>query len=172
MSLAIAYAMKKKGHKMARGGAMCAHGKDMCEMCHGGEYAEGGDVDMSMLNKHGADEVGAMGMDYDDQRQHERMISHPVENQSDHEDMVGRIMKQRMKSYSEGGQVANDTPPDAEFEDNQFDDLVKRDDMAFNYDSANSGDEIGDGQEDMDRKDIVARIMASRRKRDKMPRPA
>lgn len=105
----------------------------------------------------------------------DHMDAHPVENQDDHEDMVGRIMKKRMmhsQRYSEGGRVANDTPPDSEFEPNQFDDLVKDDDLEEHYTSANSGDEIGNHQEDEDRRDIIARIMKSRRLKDKNPRPA
>ncbi len=128
--------------------------------------------DDRMLGQHGEYEVGAEGMDEDNKPQHERMISHAVENQDDHEDMVGRIMKQRAQHYSEGGRVANDTPPIADFEDNQFDDLVKDDDLEEHYTGDNSGDEIGDEQEDEDRHDIVSRIMKSRRLKDRMPHPA
>lgn len=196
MSLAIAYAMKKRGHKMARGG-MCQHGKSSCEMCHGGEYAKGGMVEeeeqsgyMShpeehekmdhkammesdrMLNQHGMDEMAADDMDEDNEPQHERMVSHPVENQDDHEDMVGRIMKHRQQHYSEGGRVANKTSKSAEFEPNQFDDLVNRDDLEEHYTGKNSGDELGNAQEDEDRADIVARIMKQRRMKDRNPHPA
>lgn len=197
MSMAIQYSMQKRAKKMAKGGAMCEHGKSMCEMCHGGKMAEGGMVgeeeasgylqmpkeherkdhaammeDDRMLDQHGTEEVGAMGMEEDNEPQHERMVSHPLENQDDHEDMVGRIMRQRTKHFSKGGQVANDTPITADFEKNQFDDLVKDDDLEQHYTGANSGDEIGDEQEDEDRRDIVARIMKSRRKKDRMPVPA
>lgn len=179
--MAIAYAMKKKAKKM----------------CHGGEYADGGFVheeeeygyrpmpqdrekmdhrammeDDRMLNQHGKHEEGAMDMEEDNEPEHERMVSHPVENQSDHEDMVGRIMKSRMKHYSEGGRVANDTPMKADLEDNQFDDLVKDDDLEGHYTGANSGDEIGDEREDEDRRDIVKRIMKQRKMRDRNPVPA
>lgn len=253
MSMAIAYAMKKKAQKMAEGGedGPCdEHGTHMCEMCHGGMYAKGGHVkgvhesleggmyghgskakgqseagswvrlgekarrsgispgsdysqdkakdlhrqkleelksmdkpelyaeggaveeDDRMLNQHGEEEVGAMDMEEDNGPQHERMIEHPVENQDDHEDMVGRIMRQRTKHFSEGGRVANDTPVYADFEDNQFDDLVKDDDLDQHDTGKNSGDELGDAQEDEDRRDIVSRIMKSRRMKDRMPRPA
>ena len=40
------------------------------------------------------------------------------------------------------------------------------------YTGANSGDEIGNEQEDEDRRDIVSRIMKSRRLMDRNPRPA
>ncbi len=211
-SLAIAYAMKKKAQHKAKGGPMmCAHGSMNCHMCHGGQYAEGGEVaeekrlegpflaeekssgyhsmpeehersnhhammeDDRMLNQHGEHEEGAMGMAEDNEPQHERMISHTKENQSfpeEEHDLVGRIMKQRMKHYSEGGKVANDTPVDADFEDNQFDDLVKDDDLDSSYTGANSGDELGNDQEDEDRHDIISRIMKSRKLKDRMPHPA
>src|ERR1700733_11873161 len=109
MSMAIKYGMMKHAKKMARGGMMederpCVeHGTHMCKMCHGGKMmAEGGVIeeDDRMLNQHGMDEVGAMDMEEDNEPQHERMVSHPVENQDDHEDMVGRIMRQRSKHYS------------------------------------------------------------------------
>lgn len=103
---------------------------------------------------------------------------HPMD--SDEDDMVSRIMKKRSPAYesearySEGGRVSNNTHPfEADFEDpNEFDDLVLRDDLEFGYDGKNSGDELGNEQEDEDRKDIVSRIMASRRKKDRMPNPA
>ncbi len=82
-------------------------------------------------------------------------------------DMVDRIMKRRM---SEGGRVSNeDHGPDddrlADFSPNEFDDLALRDDLESDYTGANSGDEIGNAQEDEDRSDIVSRIMKSRRMR-------
>lgn len=152
--------------------AMNSQSKDIRELPE--KYAEGGAVeeDDRMLNQHGEEEVGAMDMEEDNEPQHERMVSHPLENQSDHEDMVGRIMRQRMKHFSKGGQVANDTPITADFEDNQFDDLVKDDELEHHYTGANSGDEIGDEQEDEDRRDIVSRIMKSRRLKDRLPHPA
>jgi len=107
---------------------------------------------------------------------------HKVHSMDSHEDdMVDRIMKKRSPSfegearlYSEGGKVANDTHPfECDFEDpNEFDDLVLRDDLDYEYTGKNSGDELGDEAEDERRADIVSRIMASRRKKDKNPRPA
>lgn len=82
------------------------------------------------------------------------------------DEMVGRIMKSR------GGMIANESEPVADFEENQFDDLVLRDSLEFSDTGANSGDEIGDDQEDEDRKDIVRRIMRSRSKKDHNLRPA
>ena len=195
MSLAIQYAMKRKA--MAKGGMCMAHGSTSCPMCHGGQMAEGGYVgeekgsgykpmpeehekmdmkamheDEKKLNQHGEYEVGAEGMDDDNQHVPDTMFDHPVENQDDEEDMVGRIMKQREMSYSEGGRVANNTPPVADFEDNQFDDLVKRDNLESDYTGANSGDKLGNATEDEELHDIVSRIMKSRAKKDRMPVPA
>ncbi len=75
--------------------------------------------------------------------------------------------------YSKGGQVANDTGMGMEADKlpNQFDDLVLRDDLEQHYTGANSGDEIGDKQEDEDRRDVIAQIMKSRRKKDRLPNP-
>ena len=80
--------------------------------------------------------------------------------------------------YSEGGKVANQEHGKndedlAGFSPNEFDDLVLRDDLESHYgDDDNSGDALGNSGEDERRRDIVARIMASRRKKDKLPRPA
>ncbi len=86
------------------------------------------------------------------------------------DDMVGRIMKGRM--MSKGGMIANDLDPIADEEPNEFDDLALNDDLEFHDTGANSGDELGDHQEDEDRRDLVSRIMRSRKLKDKMPRPA
>lgn len=79
--------------------------------------------------------------------------------------------------YSEGGKIANQEHGEnnnelAGFSPNEFDDLVLRDDLESDSDGANNGDELGNEQEDSDRKDIVSKIMASRKKKDKNPRPA
>lgn len=228
-SLAIAYAMKRKAQKMAKGGMMQGSGHDrsysdggsvfdpaklasaqnsMRKAFHyadGGqikdnyqdanpnwhqtddegvdEYASGfvdhqGDVvkhnkmatseDDRLLNQHGKEEQGPYGVMMADGG---FIGSHQSE---DHEmDMVGRIMKQRQMHYSKGGKVANATPITAGFKPNEFDDLVLRDDLESSYgDDDNSGDALGDAGEDARRSDIIARIMASRKKKDKNPRPA
>lgn len=88
---------------------------------------------------------------------------------------VERIMRKRdeqAQGYSEGGKVANQDEIVAGFDPNEFDDLHLRDDLEFNYTGANSGDEIDNDRENKDREDIVARIMRSRAKKDRMPRPA
>lgn len=84
-------------------------------------------------------------------------------------DLVDRIMDRRM---SEGGEVANDTEILADFMPNEFDNLSLNDDLESNYTGKNSGDELGNKREDMDREDIVSRVMKSRRKKDRMPSPA
>jgi len=103
--------------------------------------------DDKRLNQHGNDEIAPGG-----------------------DDIVDRIMRKR---YSEGGKVANATPITAGFRPNEFDDLVLRDGLESDYgDDDNSGDELGNEREDHDREDIVARIMRSRAKKDRLPRPA
>ncbi len=101
--------------------------------------------------------------------------------EDDEDDMVSRIMHKRnepfsdLDRYSEGGKVANNVGygQEADKLPNQYDDLVLRDDLESTYgDDDNSGDALGNDQEDQDQKDIVARIMASRRKKDRLPNPA
>lgn len=110
------------------------------------------------LNQHGASDEGEGDMD----------SIHPL---------IKRIMMGRAKGYSEGGKVANEDhgPKDsrlAGFDQNEFDDLSLRDDLSGGYTGENSGDELGNSQEDSDRRDIVSRIMKSRAKKDRMPKPA
>ncbi len=246
MSMAIKYAMMKHGKKMA-GGGMCEHGSSNCNMCHGGEYAKGGEAQGvnrgHMPEKPGESMAGTMtraahraskwgedkeanGYREDAKKEHRKTLSelrsmkkphlyaeggdvdelregsddrmirqdsddmehapmpkdyesheaeYAAENQEfpeEEEDMVGRIMKGRAQHMSKGGRVANRTDDYTDEEPNQFDDLVKDDDLEEHYTGANSGDEIGDHQEDEDRHDIVARIMKSRRLKDRNPRPA
>ncbi len=86
-------------------------------------------------------------------------------------DMIDHIMQQR--AMSKGGQVANDTGDgeSADEMENQFDYLVTNDDLNADYTGANSGDELGDAQEDDDRADVVSMIMRSRKKKDRLPSP-
>lgn len=126
--------------------------------------------------------MSAMGED--DKRLNQHMVDMQASTSMAEEDLVDRIMKERSKTfegldrYSQGGKIANsehgmNDEDLAGFSPNEFDDLVLRDDLESSYcDDDNSGDAIGNEQEDMDRKDIVARIMASRRKKDRMPNPA
>lgn len=152
--------------------------------CSNCGYSEGGAVeeDNRKLNQHGEIEEGEQG---GGQGFHSESYMGRVNDPHDEyqpvepgEDMVGRIMKQRQMSYSEGGKVANsdhgvDDSKLADFSPNEFDDLTLRDDLSSDYgDDDNSGDALGNSQEDKDRSDIVARIMSSRKKKDRMPNPA
>jgi hypothetical protein len=135
------------------------------------------------LNQHGeheeGDQMGGEGF-HDESYKGNPGNAHDEYQSEDHDmDMVGRIMKQRQQHYSEGGMVANknqgvsseDLDAMADGRQNEMDDLALRDHLEMSETGANSGDELGDKQEDMDRKDIVSRIMASRRKKDRLPNP-
>ncbi len=178
MSLAMAYHMKKKkkchGGEMAEGGEMEMHeteehpvSKSMKKAFHAPGYAEGGMV-------HEEKESGYEPMPCE---KCGHMVGHAVENQGAtmaddmEDDMIEHIMKKR-KGYSHGGKVSNDDAPIADGEPAEYDDLVKDDDLAFHETDKNSGDEIGDEAEEEDQKDTVSQIMKSRKKKDKMPRPA
>jgi hypothetical protein len=183
-ALAIAYATKRRAMKahggyMAEGGQITDnHQSTACEYCtmdgatqmeHSPEcQTQSHDEDMLHQGKESFP-AGAYHMADGGEPD-------PTEQQPDESamgaGMVDRIMAKRM---SEGGRVANEDhgPMDsrlADFDQNEFDDLALRDDLESSYTGANSGDEKGDAQEDDDRKDIVARIMKSRGKKDRMPR--
>ena len=143
MSMAMKYEMKKR---MSRGAPCDEHQAYDCAMCDGGKMAEGGFVGDEEATGYGA-------------------MPKPDDGQ---EGIVDRIMKR----FSKGGVVANDTPMTADFDDNDFDVLPGIEDTESDYTGKNSGDEIGDEAEDDDRKDIVSRIMKSRGKKDRNPRPA
>lgn len=80
--------------------------------------------------------------------------------------MVDNIMRKRM---AKGGEVE----PMADFESDDFDylDTHPAPDDA-DYTGANSGDHLGNERIEENDRDIVSRIMRSRHKKDKMPRPA
>lgn len=112
----------------------------------------------------------AMGGEVKEEPMHEEMKEHGMEPMEDG-DMISRIMAKR--KYSKGGMVANDVGvAEADKLPAEYDDLVLRDDLEFSYTGANSGDELGSAAEDMRRKDIISRIMKSRKLKDKMPSPA
>lgn len=142
MSLSTAYRMKKK---MAKGVQMCT---------------EGGEIEK--------EEMG----EYDPMEHPE-----PEENESanmEDADMIARIMHKR-KMYSKGGQVANDVGvAEADKLPAEYDDLVLRDaDMEdADYTGANSGDEKGNEAMDERDGDLISKIMRSRKKKDRNPRPA
>lgn len=80
--------------------------------------------------------------------------------------MVSKVMMSR------GGMISNDDEPEANSMPAEFDDLALDDHLEGTNSGFADGDEIGDSQEDDDRHDIVARILSSRKKKDRMPRPA
>jgi hypothetical protein len=133
------------------------------------QYAEGGKImdKKERAMKAFKGETGDAAFNKEEQAN----IPQPAE-QDPSEGIVDRIMKK----MSQGGKVANaDHGPNdsrlAGFDPNEFDDLVLRDDLESSYTGANSGDEIGNTQEDDDRDDIVSRIMKSLNKKDKLPSP-
>ncbi len=120
----------------------CEHGSKECEMCHGGKMmADGGQV--------------------------------ATDHDSEGLDMIDYIMRQR--AMADGGAVSNDTGDgeSVDEEENQFDNLVlmDRDTSDEDYNAANSGDELGNEQKDEDERDLVAQIMKSRSKKDRLPNP-
>ena len=187
-SLAIAYSMKRK-KKMCAGGEMAEGGEVETRR---GQSAMGDIVRANHMKKMATGQSNQEAMDYAKGMTQNRRLkqmnatdpnikgladggevmgSMHGEQPGDHElDMVGRIMKHR-EHMSRGGEVANDTPIEADFMPNDFDDLAMRDDLESSYTGENSGDELGDDQEDHDREDMVARIMRSRAKKDHLPNP-
>jgi hypothetical protein len=110
------------------------------------------------LNQHGEMEEGPYA-------QGGMLTEDGYQSEEDEEDMVGRVMKERQKCFSEGGKIANSDELTAGFEPNEFDDLHLRDGLESHYTGENSGDELSDAEEDKRRKDIVSFVMASRKKR-------
>ena len=174
------------GRKMADGGEMVGSSGGP-EMDHASGYQSHADdqailneaariEDRRALNQHGQIEEGQQtGGDgfHDESYMGNQGNSHDeYSDTEDSGDMVGRIMKQRQQSFSEGGRVANQDKEITGDMPNEFDDLHLRDDLEFSETGANSGDELGNDREDHDRKDIVARIMRSRAKKDRNPNPA
>lgn len=96
-----------------------------------------------------------------------------MKKHEDHDEMLDRICAKKM---SEGGQVSNeqeDSEDMADSDPREFDDLVLDDDLDFSLDSKNSGDELGNSQEDHDREDMVSRIARQRKmSAGKNPKPA
>ncbi len=195
-SLAAAYAVKKMGKKSHK--ADCPG----CEMCHGGMMADGGDVEginkpvgpqrhedyMRKLGHSGGRSkaglhvraahegtspefnIGKAKEEHEHTLRQMKSMKKPnlyaEGGEVEDDDMISRIMAKRM---SEGGVIANEDMPEADFEDAEFDDLEKDDHLEGEYPGSQ---EIGDEQENEDRRDIVARIMRSRKKKDRIPRTA
>ena len=189
-SLAIAYATKRKAeqHKAEGGEMKCyAHGTEGCPHC----MAEGGDVKgvhRSMADIYGEEdmekgtsmagaavhasrrypETGHVAKD-----EHKRVLAEMKGMKKPHlyahggkaSETIGRLME---KHYSKGGQVANDVEDLADYDPNEFDDLV----LTGGLEHGEEGSmELGDEAEEHDRNDPVMRAMM-RYKRQRNPRPA
>jgi len=158
--------------------------QDSYEQLHEGDVKHPNGSAMSedgrKLNQHGEYEVGREGNEGFYSEGGQITDNYADTEDGDGRDMVGRIMKQRAQEYSKGGQVANDTDRakgKSEHRDDmgsgRYDDLVNRaDDMEdADYTGVNSGDELDSADENARRRDIVSRIMASRKKKDRLPNP-
>ena len=172
-SLALSYAIKKRAMKKPNDMATHEDDKDLNQMGEkemgpeGRMFAEGGEADSD-------DDYGHMEEPENEPiKSISLKPSYMAQDQDQEEnphDMVAKVMSKH--KYSKGGEVANDTPIHADFEENDFDDLAKDDGLNFSLTGKNSGDELGNHQEDHDRGDIIAKILRSRAKKDKNPRPA
>lgn len=124
--------------------------------------------DDRLLGQHGEDEIGPE----DHMAEGGFIGSHQSSEDLEH-DLVARIIKQRM--YSKGGMIANGGEDElshmADSRPNNFDDLSLRDHLESSYTGANSGDHLGNAALDKEDHDLVARIMRSRAKKDKLPNP-
>lgn len=143
------------------------------DIIHSTSYAEGGRVpkmDVGYPSKM-IDEFGVPIASQDRSGYPSQMMDKPP-NQSEDDPFIMNLMKKRARGYSKGGMVSNSDKPTADFEPNEFDDLHLNDDLESDSDGANNGDMLGNKREDMDREDIISRIMKSRAKKDRMPSPA
>lgn len=123
MSMGTAYAIKKKAQKCAEGGFVNKEGESLHDIPLKGNPKM---------------------MDYGEKI--------PALQAEEDADMIARILHKR-KGYSDGGMVANDTPPIADDMPADFDDLALRDDLE---DDSSAGNEEGD---------IISKVMRSRGKR-------
>jgi hypothetical protein len=128
--------------------------------------AEGGDVDADKLSE----DIDSATWIGNPKRPPSSSYAEGGEVDEGH-DLVDAIMLKR-KGNSPGAE-ANRTGPMTDFEDNQFDDLVKDDhlDSEADYTGANSGDHLGNEAMDERDHDLISAIMRSRRKKDRLPNP-
>jgi hypothetical protein len=148
MSFATAYGTKKRCKK---------------------NYAFGGGAeadDAEALLTPGADPMGGDPLGIQDKAK--GMMGFAKGGEIEHKalDMVGKIMD---RHYSKGGMVANETPPIADSMPNEFDELVLTGGLE---DSSGPGNEIGNEELEDEDQDVVSKILSSRKKKDRMPRPA
>lgn len=178
-SLAIAYSLKRKAaHKKAMGGLMEHEHEELASgylpepeehEIHNlaAEHETEKELKETQHKAHGG-MMHKMGGHHDSTHGYPGHHAHGG-------DIVDEVLaKHKMKHYSEGGRLANDTEIEAGFKPNQFDDLVLRDDLEDHHNTgADDGDFIGDEREDHDRHDIVEHIMNSvKKKKERMPYPA
>jgi hypothetical protein len=152
-SLPVAYGMKRKAMKNEES-SCTEHCNSPCtihEQASGRVEHEGNDV----KHDEAATEETDKGLN-----QHK-----PEEMNSKKDGVVERAMKKR-QHLSKGGMVANDHKSNR-----GTDYLATNDELEFNYTGSNSGDELSSPGEDHRRKDIVSKVMASRKKKDKLPNP-
>ncbi len=187
MSFATAYSTKKRGQKcMAKGGEAKFHHPDIRYKNERGVNAQ--DTDEGKRGESHAGVAVRSGSMRDAKEAHrdtiKEMRSMPKPNlmaeggevedamhgeQSDEDmlDMVGRIIAKHM--FSKGGEVANDVEPIADEMPAEFDDMVLDDHLE---DDSSAGNEEGDAEQEERDADVVTKVLSSRKKKDKLPRPA
>lgn len=174
MSMAIKYAMNKKAKKMAGGGGVhqphkaAVGGKE-------GQSEAGDHVRWEQAQRHSGNSSMAAAHNTMAKRQHQKVLSElESEKGKDRTNlaeggnvecgtMVDRIMRKRM---AHGGEVM------ADFEPNEFDELELEPAPSPPHSGADYGDDLGDEEVAEEDHDLVSRIMRSRSKKDRMPRPA
>lgn len=141
--LKIAYAMKQKAKKMARGGMVDSARR---------EAQYNADEDEAHL-------VVPMNR------------QESLKRSDEYHSIVDRIMSKR-KGMADGGAVGEDPDTRADEMSSEYDYLSVGDlDDSSDNSGASDGDFLGNEQEDQDRKDIVSMIMRKRAKQHN-PRPA
>lgn len=183
MSMAIKYAMKKK---MAKGGDVkgvhTAWSENVKDHSAGRSWA-GQHVRGANMAKEAGQKKAEPARKQGAKNEHHRVLGEMREMRDkdrtnlaeggcvscadgtcmEHGGMVDRIMRKRM---AKGGEVTADELP------NEFDEQELEPAEEFSYTGANSGDELGNDEMDENDRDLISRIMRSRAKKDRMPRPA
>lgn len=162
MSMAHAYRMKKK---MADGGYM--EGEESQPAPVAASNNKAAEMTKSMRSAFNYDKDYAHGgpvcMDCGGQ-----MMAEGGElSQEPDMDMIDHIMNDRSN-----GADADASLPEADFEPAEFDDLVKDDGLEEHYTGKNSGDEIGDKEQDEERSLADDAFEEMKKKKDKNPKPA
>lgn len=157
----------KKPELMAEGGMIGSHQSEGKPEVDGGDVCPSCNSPIPHESRGPKDSYPSMGLNQEGEHDEGEGDMNSVPP------MIMKIMMGRAKGYSEGGKVANEGEDKlddmADGEPNEFDDLVLDDDMEGHDEGS---EEIGDEQESKDRADVIHRIMKSRSKKDKNPRPA